>query len=303
MARRLSDALSTIASMDGVFLGSEALRRGAISRGDLRWNYRTIFPDVYQSKTVQPSLHANAVGAWLWSKRRGVITGRAAAALHGALWVDATTPIELLWRNWNPPPGIIARDERFTCDDVLEIDDMSVATIQRAAFDVGRHLRRDAAVAHLDALARATALSTEHVLPLIDLHKGSRGVRRLRTALELMDAGAQSPKETWLRLLLMDAGFPRPRTQIPVLDELGDPFAYLDMGWDDVLIAVEYDGDQHRTDRVRYTWDVKRLRKIERAGWLHVKVISEDSKYDVVERVKQAWRQRQTIARAVNRPA
>ncbi len=33
-----------------------------------------------------------------------------------------------------------------------------------------------------------------------------------------MDAGAQSPKETWLRLLLIDAGFPRPQTQIPVFD-------------------------------------------------------------------------------------
>ncbi|MCW2565355.1 MAG: hypothetical protein QOD59_598 [Mycobacterium sp.] len=299
----MSDALRIIAAMDDVFLGSEALRRGAITRGQLRWNYRTIFPDVYQSKAVQPSTHSYTVGAWLWSKRRAVITGRAASALHGALWVDSNTPIELLWRNWNPPPGIITRDERFTCDDVVDIDHMAVATVQRAAFDIGRHLRRDAAVTHLDALARATGLTTEHVLPLLDQHKGARGVRRLKTALDLMDAGAQSPKETWLRLLLIDAGFPRPRTQIPVFDERGDPFAYLDMGWDDVLIAVEYDGDQHRTDRVRYAWDVKRLRKIERAGWLHVKVISEDCKYDIIERVKQAWTQRQTTARAANRTA
>jgi hypothetical protein len=27
--------------------------------------------------------------------------------------------------------------------------------------------------------------------------------------------GAQSPKETWLRLLLIQAGLPRPQTQIP----------------------------------------------------------------------------------------
>jgi len=299
----MSDPTTIITAMDGVFLGSEALKRGEITRGQLRWNYRTIYPDVYEAKAVEPSLRANTVGAWLWSQRRGVITGRAAAALHGALWVNADTPIELLWKNWNPPRGIIARDERFTYDDVVEIDDMAVATIQRTAFDIGRHLLRDPAVTHLDALARATGLDASHLLPLIDSHRGARGVRRLKVALDLMDGGAQSPKETWLRLLLIDAGFPRPRTQIPVLDEFGMPFAYLDMGWDDVMVAVEYDGDQHRTDRIRYAWDVVRLRKIEQAGWLHVKVISEDSRWDIIERVRRAWRQRETIARAANRPA
>ena len=55
-------------------------------------------------------------------------------------------------------------------------------------------------------------------------------------------AGAQSPKETWLRLVLIQAGLPRPQTQIPVYDEFGEVIAYLDMGWEDVKVAVEYDG-------------------------------------------------------------
>ncbi len=129
---------------------------------------------------------------------------------------------------------------------------MAVTTPQRTAFDLGRFLRRDAAVAHLDALARATGLASEHVLPLADMYKGARGIRRLRTAIDLMDAGAQSPKETSLRLLLIDAGYPRPQTQIPVLDDRGVPIAFLDMGWEDMMVAVEYDGDQHRKDRKRY---------------------------------------------------
>jgi very-short-patch-repair endonuclease len=61
------------------------------------------------------------------------------------------------------------------------------------------------------------------------------------------------------------------------------------MGWEDVRIAVEYDGDQHRTDRIRYAWDVKRLRRIHEQGWLHVKVISEDRPDDVLQRVGEAW--------------
>ena len=53
-----------------------------------------------------------------------------------------------------------------------------------------------------------------------------------------MDAGAQSPKETWLRLLLIRAGLPRPHTQIPVLSPDGNRWYYLDMGWEGIKLAA-----------------------------------------------------------------
>ena len=54
---------------------------------------------------------------------------------------------------------------------------------------------------------------------------------------------------------------PRPQTQIPLsVDEFGDLIIYLDMGWEDVKVAVEYDGEQHRSDRRQYTWDIRRLK-------------------------------------------
>lgn len=283
--------------MGTVFLGSEAIARGAITRGQLRSRYRAIYPDVYEPKVVEPSLHANTVGAWLWSKRRGVITGRAAAALHGALWVDETTPVELLWQNCNPPPGIICRDERFTCDEVVEIDNMAVTTIQRTAFDLGRHLPRLNAVQHLDALARATGLQAEHVLPLADQYTGARGVRRVKEALDLMDAGAESPQETRTRLVLMDGGFRRPTTQIPVPNDSGSTF-YLDMGWEDIMVAVEYDGDHHRADPERWAKDIARLEELQRRGWIIIRVIAGHRPVYILHRVRRAWAQRETEAMA-----
>jgi hypothetical protein len=286
-----------------IFLGSEAIARGEVTPGGLRRNFRALFPNVHMPRAAEPSLYRNTVGAWLWSARRGVITGRAASAMHGALWVDDDAPIELIWNNNHPPPGIIARNERFTCDEVVETHGMAVATPQRAAYDLGRFLRRDDAVRHLDALARATGLAAEHVLPLADLYKGTRGVRRLRQALTLMDGGAQSPKESSLRLLLIDGGFPPPTTQIPVLDDYGNAFAFLDMGWEDLMIAVEYDGDQHRTDRARYVWDIKRRRMLLERGWIHIRVIAEDRRSDILDRVRQAWARREMEGRVVKKPA
>lgn len=76
------------------FLGSEAIGEGRLTRGQLRWNNTAILPRVYMPNDAERTVQSNAVAAWLWSGRRGVIAGRAAAALHGAEWVDAATPVE-----------------------------------------------------------------------------------------------------------------------------------------------------------------------------------------------------------------
>jgi very-short-patch-repair endonuclease len=101
-----------------------------------------------------------------------------------------------------------------------------------------------------------------------------------------MDGGAQSPKETWLRLILIEAGLPRPATQIRVTD--GQFVAYLDMGWQEPMVALEYDGDHHRTDRWQDVSDIGRARVLDRLGWLVIKVIKEDRPNVVVQRAREA---------------
>lgn len=64
---------------------------------------------------------------------------------------------------------------------------------------------------------------------------------------------------------------------------------YLDMGWEDVKVAVEYDGDQHRTDRVQFAKDVVRLEELADLGWIVVRVVAGTSSAEVVRRVRRAW--------------
>jgi len=282
-----------------VIVGSEALASGALTRGRLRWNYRPIFPDVYLAQADESSLTAMTVGAWLWSGRRAIITGRAAAALHGAKWVDEHAPVELLWHNNHHPPGIIVRNERFEPEEVASVAGLPVATPARAGFDLARHLPQTMAVTHLDALARATPIAKQDLMYLVDRHTGARGNKRARKVIDLMDAGAESPKESWLRLVLINAGLPRPTTQIRVTDGL--LVAYLDMGWEEPMVALEYDGDHHRTDRRQYVKDIRRAEMVDRLGWQVIKVINEDRANDVIGRARDALGRRGYLPPSRNR--
>jgi hypothetical protein len=273
--------------MSDVFIGSEAIAQDKLSPYQLRSRFRSIYPDVYLAGYSMPTLRQRSEAAWLWSARRGVLAGLAAAALHGSNWIDDDEPVELIWRNPHPAAGVITRNHRLDNDEITYAARLPVTTPARTAYDLGRLLPRGQAVARLDALMQATKFSCEDVLLLAKRYPGARGLRRLRAALPLVDGGSASPKETWLRLLLIDAGLPKPTTQIRV-DESCRLIGILDMGWIKYKVAVEYDGDQHRTDRRQYVRDQKRLRAFEALGWTIIRVIAEDRPTDVIRRVRQA---------------
>jgi hypothetical protein len=182
--------------------------------------------------------------------------------------------------------------DRVADDEIVTIDGLPVTSLARTAFDLGRYQKRSAAIARLDALMRAAPFSAAEVRILMKRYGPVRGLRQLRELLPLVDPGAASPKESWLRMLLIDNGFPIPETQIPLFDGGVDPFAFLDMGWRHIQLSAEYDGDQHRTDRPQYVKDMRRHPKIARHGWEVVRVIAEDREFSILARVYQAWLRR-----------
>ena len=223
--------------MRRVFLGSEAVEQGALTAHELRRWHQRIFRGVYVPRSGDISLRDRIEGAWLRSGSRGVIAGVAASALHGASWVDDGIPIELIWDHARSPSGLLVRNEALADDEITRVAGLPVTTRARTAFDLGRHLRRDEAVARLDALMRASPFSIEDVLLLAKRYRGARGLKSLRIALPLVDGGAASPKETWLRLLYIDAGLPRPTTQIPIVEGRGRLVRMADVGWEEFLVV------------------------------------------------------------------
>lgn len=277
-----------VIALNGAFIGSEALAAGLVRKHQLRSGYQAIFPDVYVPNAMAPTLAQRTRAAWLWSGRRAVIAGAAAAAIHGAKWIDDDEPIELVWSNSRPPAGIRTRRDRLGDGEVRRVQRLPVTTPVRTAFDVGRLTRGERGIARLDALGNATAFDPEAVLELARRHVGSPGIPRLRAALELHDRGAQSPRETWLRLLLIRGGYPKPRTQIPVLDDYGRARYYLDMGWEDAMVAVEYDGEHHR-ERTVFGNDILRAEFIAERHWKRVRVIAGQRPAEILDRVARAW--------------
>jgi hypothetical protein len=182
--------------------------------------------------------------------------------------------------------------DRVADDEVTSVADLPVTTLARTAFDLGRYQKRYAAIARLDALMRAAPFSVDEVSILMQRYGPVRGVRQLRDLLPLVDPGAASPKESWLRMLLIDNGFPIPETQIPLFDGGVDPFAVLDMGWRHIQLSVEYDGDQHRTDRPQYVKDMRRHPRIVKRGWEVIRVIAEDRQPQILATVYEAWLRR-----------
>ncbi len=168
--------------MGEVFIGSEALACGDVTEYELRRWYRPVFRGVYVPKNRAPSLRDRTTGAWLRSDRRGVIAGIAASALHGASWVDADVPIELVSRRTRPQHGLIVRTDTLADDEITWACKLPVTTRERTAFDLGRYLPRDEAVARLDALMRVRAFAIEDVLLLAKRYRGARG-QRARAAL------------------------------------------------------------------------------------------------------------------------
>lgn len=268
-----------------MFIASEALAAGEVSRYDLAAAHRRLLPDVHAPKQSPLSLDDRIAAAWLWSRRRGVITGLAASALHGAQWIRPDAPIELNHDHNKSPRGVIARRDTLLADEIVHLGGMAVTSVERTAFDLARRGPRGTALEHLDALARATHFRVDDVLAVVESHRRVRGRRRVPGLLDLVDPGAQSPRETWLRLLLVDAEFPRPETQIPVLSPNGYPRYFLDMGWREFMVAAEYDGEQHRTDPAQYRSDVTRAEYIDSLGWRRIRVLAGHRRDDIVRRV------------------
>jgi hypothetical protein len=125
-------------------------------------------------------------------------------------------------------------------------------------------------------------------------HAGRRGVRALRAAWRQVRAGADSPRETALRLILVRGGLPEPQVNMIVSPPGATRIMFGDLAYPQYRVLVEYDGEQHRKSYEQYETDVTRLEILSNEGWKIIRVLKSHlgDPPALVRRVESALRSR-----------
>jgi hypothetical protein len=278
--------------IEGPFLGSEAIACGRVTRRALQRRFSRVYRDVYMPKAQPITPVARAKAAWLWSGRDATLGGFSAAAMLGSKWIDPEEPADL-FRIGDAVDGINIHRDKLIAEEVCVVGGIPTTTPARTAFDLARRDTLERAVMRLDALANATRLKCPDVVEVMDRHAGARGIVQLRRAVELMDAGAESPQETRTRLLLIAAGFPLPATQIVVYNAFGDFVGRVDLGWPEWKVGVEYDGPQHWATSDAHARTIERIADLEAEGWIIIRLSRDILRYRrgvFLARVQKAMR-------------
>lgn len=130
--------------------------------------------------------------------------------------------------------------------DLTMIEGIAVTTPTRTTSDLLRGLYRPYALAAADGFARAGLIDPDEVVDHVQRRKGYRWIIQARNLAALIDGRAESPGESWHRLRIHDAGFPRPEVQHHVDDSSGVQ-RRIDLAYPDLMIGSEYDGREHHT--------------------------------------------------------
>lgn len=106
--------------------------------------------------------------------------------------------------------------------------------------------------------------------------KSARGIARVRAAFEVARVGAESRFETLTRFELACVGLDNLELQVDLVRDDGTWIGRFDLVDRAKRKVVEFDGEQHRLDRVQYLRDEQRLEAVRNAGYTVLRLHAED---------------------------
>lgn len=172
-------------------------------------------------------------------------------------------------------PGYRCRRRRLAPQDLAIRHGLTVTTPSRTVVDLAAQLSLPRLVAVGDHFLSRGIISDVALNEVLGRSMGQRGVRRARQAISILDARAESPRESMVRALLIEGGYPCPVPQFEVCDSTGRFIARVDLAYVGLRIALEYDGEHHLS-RDQQAKDAWRRGELGAEGWLIVTVVSED---------------------------
>ncbi|WP_410668895.1 endonuclease domain-containing protein [Amycolatopsis sp. cmx-4-68] len=209
------------------------------------------------------------------------LSGATSLALHGVSAIDdpavhLTVPYA---RRVESRPGLVIHRAEFTPSDVVELDGLPVFSLDLVLADYLCDGDKRTAFAALDEALFGLAPDhgqklRENVRDRILDRRSKRGIHRAQMLLQLATGKAESPPESILRLVVVEAGFPVPEAQYDITAIDGRKLYVLDIAWPALRIALEYDGFAAHEDRQER--DAERDARLAGRGWVTIRATAAD---------------------------
>lgn len=271
----------------------DALAAG-ITRSELAGPmFRRIFTGVYVGTAVPHHPLERVVAALLIHPPAAIASHTSAARVYGVPLPDGLADEHvsvLAARDRRPRPGLRAHVAR-PGTRVARMHGLRVSAPADTFVELAGLLTLVDLVVVGDFLARKEWVAPEELIAAAD----ASGLPLAMRAARLVRTEVDSPMETRLRLLIVLAGLPEPKVNHKLYKADGTVRYRFDLSWPDLLLAVEYDGRQHRADNARWNHDLKRDEWLDDATWKRLPVFSwgiYKRPDDTLERVVKALRRR-----------
>jgi hypothetical protein len=176
-----------------------------------------------------------------------VFAGASAAWLHG-LDIEPADPVEVVV----PPScavrtrvGLIVRHARIPTAEVVSIRGFRATALPLALARLCFQRPTVEALVAIDMAMYRGLIDQTVLAQYAEEAKLRAGLLRMKS-LAMLAAPAESPMETRLRWLLIQAGLPGPQVQAELSDASARLLGRVDLYYPEARLAVEYDGGHHR---------------------------------------------------------
>lgn len=246
--------------------------------------FQIIFPHVYAAANLEHTPSMLAQAALLASPDHCAASHHSGLLLYGiAVGEDLTPHLATL----DPEPirirGITTH--RLAMMSTRIVDGWRVLSPELCLSTAATQLSLVDLVIAADAMYHRRLTTPGRLDHFLQHHHGA-GVRKARRAAHLSRTGSESPRETYVRVMLELAGLPPLESNRSYGDETG-VIARLDLSWSEWKIAIEYDGRQHGLSLAQRERDIRRRERMERLGWVFIVVTAAQlaTPRDIVRRV------------------
>jgi very-short-patch-repair endonuclease len=250
---------------------ANALRSGAV---------RPLWTGVVVEAPRLLDIRTRAAAALLALGPRAVLCGPTAASLHGCTATTSADVHVLLPYQCKPRsrPGLVVHHSCFYTEHVVELDGLRILALPHVVADLLCLAAPGDALAIADEVLRQAAPRSDELRAAVEQRLRSRpdprGTVRGAGFLDLASPRAESAPESWVRMLLIERGFPLPEVNFSLRSPSGREVYRLDLAWPALRIALEYDG--HAAHAGREEQDEARADDLRRRGWIVVRARADD---------------------------